>query len=153
MVSRFSFYNILWFQGFISTTFYGFKIFNENCQSFSSKWGNFRRCYFVAAPGTGYRGSVAQFRIEKDAKEPRHELRLNFSRLQPQTVLKIIGKIGYLWLKHISANNIITCILAALMLLYRSGRVETLKQFCGVVPGDRSTRSFLDPLEVSETYL
>ena len=39
-------------------------------------------------------------------------------------------------------------IIAALHHLYRSGRVETLKQFCGVVPGDRTTQSFLDPLEV-----
>ena len=61
-------------------------------KSFSSKWGNFRRSYFVAAPGAGYRGSVAPFRIEKDGKEPRKELRLNFSRLQPKTVLRIIGK-------------------------------------------------------------
>ena len=38
------------------------------------------------------------------------------------------------------------------MRLYRSGRVEALKQFCGVVPGDRTTRSFLDPLEVRKFY-
>ena len=38
--------------------------------------------------------------------------------------------------------------LAALFYLYRNGRVETLKQFCGVVPGDRTTRSFLDPVQV-----
>ena len=61
-------------------------------KSFSSKWGNFRRAYYVAAPGQGYRGNVAPFRIEKEGKEPRRELRLNFSRLQPQTVLRIIGK-------------------------------------------------------------
>ena len=39
--------------------------------------------------------------------------------------------------------------LAALMFMYRSGREETLKQFCGVIPGDRATRGFLDPADVS----
>ena len=39
--------------------------------------------------------------------------------------------------------------LAALMYMYRSGREETLKQFCGVIPGDRTTRGFLDPTDVS----
>ena len=73
-----------------------FKIhnFEIKMKSFSSKWGNFRRSYFVAAPGTGYRGAVAPFRIEKEGKEPRRELRLNFSRLQPKTVLRIIGKLN-----------------------------------------------------------
>ena len=33
--------------------------------------------------------------------------------------------------------------------MYRSGREETLKQFCGVIPGDRTTRGFLDPTDVS----
>ena len=64
---------------------------DEISKSFSSKWGNCRRAYFVAAAGAGYRGSVAPFRIEKDSKEPRKELRLNFSRLQPKTVLRVIG--------------------------------------------------------------
>ena len=38
------------------------------------------------------------------------------------------------------------------MFLYRNGRVETLKQFCGVIPGDRATRGFLDPADVSYNY-
>ena len=36
------------------------------------------------------------------------------------------------------------------MFMYRAGRIETLKQFCGVIPGDRETRGFLDPLDVSK---
>ena len=96
--------NLSYPQIVVFITYYDFKIFQhswfqvfkfDRFKAFSSRWGNFRRSYFITSPGQGYRGNVAPFRIEKEAKEPRRELRLNFSRLQPKTVLRIIGESTY----------------------------------------------------------
>ena len=113
--------------------------------SFSSKWGNCRTFYCATSPGRGYSGEIASFRVDS---RPRKELRLNFSRLRPQTVYSIIGKlIIEKKIILIFVNRKINLIfLAAFLSLYKRAKVEVDKQFCS---SDADEQEFLTPQKVN----